>query len=132
MAGAVAIGGALGALARAGIELAVGVGGDAFAWPVLLVNVLGSFALGALSVLALARRAPQWVGPALGTGFLGGFTTFSAYVVGAEVMLGSGAALLALGYALLTPVLCVAAAALGTQTVRLVHGSPGPGRPAQR
>lgn len=132
MAGAVAVGGALGALSRAAIELVTGVPAGAFAWPVLLVNVVGSFALGALTVLVLAQRVPRWVGPALGTGFLGGFTTFSTYVVGAEVMLRSGAALLGVAYALLTPVLCVAAAALGTQTVRLVAGASAPAAPVRR
>jgi len=124
MIGAVAIGGALGAVSRAGLGALVAVDSGAFPWPVLLINVVGSFGLGVLTVLLLARDAPRWVGPALGTGFFGGFTTFSSYVVGAEVLLVSGAAFLAAGYALLTPVLCVAAAAAGTQTIRWV-GSPG-------
>ena len=44
-------------------------GPHALAWSVLLINVVGSFGLGALTVLVLARGAPSWVGPALGTGF---------------------------------------------------------------
>ncbi len=47
-------------------------------WPAgtLLVNVIGSFAIGVLYV-TLAQRAQ--VAPLLVAGFLGGFTTFSAF-----------------------------------------------------
>jgi len=114
---AVAAGGASGALARAGVDVIAGA--HAHAWPVLLINMVGSFGLGALTVLVLARGGPTWVGPALGTGFLGGFTTFSGYVVGAQTLMLSGSPALALAYAVLTPLLCIAAAALGSQTLRL-------------
>lgn len=53
-----------------------------------------------------------------GTGLLGGFTTFSTYAVQVTV-LGRVDPVLALGYLILTPLLCVAAAALaGTVTLR--------------
>jgi len=120
MTGAVAAGGALGALARAGLEALVDTGTAGFPWPLLLINAAGSFGLGALTVLLLVRQVPRWVGPTLGTGFFGGFTTFSAYVVGSGVLLRSGSLLPAVGYAVLTPALCVAAAALGAQAARLV------------
>lgn len=69
----IAIGGALGSLLRWGIN-------DALIYPlgVWVVNLLGSFALGV--VVALVARHPSlpcWLGPGIGTGFLGGFTTFS-------------------------------------------------------
>lgn len=120
---AVAAGGASGALARAAVDAMAGP--HALAWPVLLINVVGSFGLGALTVLVLARGAPSWVGPALGTGFFGGFTTFSGYVVAAETLTLSGSPALALAYAVLTPLLCVAAAALGSQTLRLTGAARG-------
>ncbi len=74
----VAVGGALGAVARYG----VGVGaarwlGLAFPWGTLAVNVLGGFAMGWLA----ARVGPEQeaLRLALGVGVLGGFTTFSAF-----------------------------------------------------
>jgi CrcB protein len=119
MVGAVAVGGAAGALTRACAQALTGVDGGAFPWPVLLVNVVGSLCLGALTVLVLAYEAPRWVGPALGTGFLGGFTTFSGYVVAAEMLVQQGAPAMALGYAVLTPLLCVGSAAAGAQSIRV-------------
>lgn len=44
------------------------------AWPILIVNIIGSFTAGLL-VGPLAARPGLWL--VLGTGFLGGWTTFS-------------------------------------------------------
>jgi fluoride exporter len=74
-------------------------------WGTLAVNVLGSFLLGAISALRPGEQALALVG----TGFCGGFTTYSAFAVRAH----------ALGprrgttYAVLTLVLSLAACALG-------------------
>jgi len=48
-----------------------------FPWGTLLVNVTGSAVLGALSAMALSGHAMAL----LGTGFCGGFTTYSAFAV---------------------------------------------------
>jgi CrcB protein len=45
--------------------------------PTLVVNVTGSFLLGVLAGLVLRDAVTAGVGSALGTGFLGGYTTFS-------------------------------------------------------
>ena len=67
--GLVFAGGAAGSLSRYLIGLALpGL------WPVALVNVLGSFALGLLLGSSPSRERRLL----LGTGFLGGFTTYSA------------------------------------------------------
>jgi CrcB protein len=71
--GAVAVGGMLGALARYGLVLALP---DLPA--TLAINVAGSFLLG---VLVARRPDGRWSRPFLGTGVLGGFTTFSALAV---------------------------------------------------
>jgi CrcB protein len=74
----VALGGALGSLARFGVgSVSARLLGLGFPWGTLLVNVVGGFAMG----LLVARVGPQQEGLRLllGVGFLGGFTTFSAF-----------------------------------------------------
>lgn len=82
----------------------------------LVINVTGSFLLGLLAALA-AEHAGTWVLPALGTGFLGGYTTFSAASVEAVRIAtaddDSAAGRRALAHAGGMLVLGVAAAALG-------------------
>ena len=113
---AVAVGGALGALLRWALELALPVR-DGWPWATLLANVLGSAALGWLVVHDDRHRHPRWVRPAVGTGLLGGFTTFSTYAV-QVALLGRVDPLVALVYLVVTAVLCVAAAALGARVAR--------------
>ncbi|MDO9377264.1 MAG: CrcB family protein [Nocardioidaceae bacterium] len=89
----VALGGAAGTAARYGLgELVPSSHG--WPWPTLLVNVTGSFALGLLLGL-IARRGPET--PAVervrlgaGTGFLGGYTTYSSFAVQADQLLAGG------------------------------------------
>ena len=74
----VAVGGAVGAVARYGVGLgAARLFGLAFPWGTLFVNVLGGLAMGLLA----ARTGPEQeaLRLALGVGVLGGFTTFSAF-----------------------------------------------------
>lgn len=75
---AVGLGGALGSLARYGIGRFLGrrVAGT-FPWGTLTVNLVGAFLMG-----LLGRLHPEtgWV-LLLGTGFLGGLTTFSTWMV---------------------------------------------------
>lgn len=100
-------GGALGAVLRWGLELAVPTTAG-WPWGTLLVNVLGCAAMAGLLLVGEHRSYPAWVRPGLGTGLLGGFTTFSTYAVQVAV-LGTAGPLLAAGYLVLTPVLCVGA-----------------------
>lgn len=109
----VAAGGMLGALARYGVESMLPWNGMGWPWAVFLVNVLGCFAIGiATGALADARargaRVPQWWRPLVVTGFLGGFTTFSTYIVEVVTLVESGASsavVLALSY-LVGSVIC--------------------------
>jgi CrcB protein len=71
----------------------------------LAVNVLGSLLLGLLSALALSGHTAAL----LGTGFCGGFTTYSAFAVQAH-RLGPRRGL---AYALVTALLAVGACGLG-------------------
>lgn len=104
----VAVGGAAGALARAGF-------GESFGplWGTLLVNVLGAAVMGYL-IVALTR---EWMRPLLLTGFLGGFTTVSALALDTNVLAGDSA-LAAAGYFALTIALGVAGMAAGVNLAR--------------
>jgi len=101
-------GGSVGTAARLAVGLAVP---DAGGVPVatLLVNVLGALLIG-----ILAARLPQTTGLRvfLGTGVLGGFTTYSALMTGTDA-LWAHAPLLAAAYAGISLVLGLAAAVLG-------------------
>ncbi len=74
----VAVGGAVGAVARYGVGLgAARLFGLAFPWGTLAVNIVGGLAMGLLA----AKTAPEQeaLRLELGVGVLGGFTTFSAF-----------------------------------------------------
>jgi len=93
----VAVGGFAGAVARHGVDVAIGIGlGGATGAGTLAANVLGSFALGVLVTRATSRRT----GLLVGTGALSSFTTYSTFV-GDAVALGgvSGTGYVAVTYA---------------------------------
>lgn len=78
----VALGGALGSVLRwlVGGWMQAALPGSAFPWGTFTVNALGSFAIGALLGIPVDRGlVPPAARLLLVTGFLGGFTTFSAY-----------------------------------------------------
>ncbi|QCR18377.1 fluoride efflux transporter FluC [Agrococcus sp. SGAir0287] len=102
---AVLVGGALGTALRAGIDLATP---SAHPWPTLGVNVAGALALGLL-VARVWPIAPEWLRAGLGTGLLGGFTTFSALAL----VVAQRPDAEALVYAAASIVLGIAAAWLG-------------------
>ncbi|MER7751469.1 fluoride efflux transporter CrcB [Kitasatospora sp. NPDC097643] len=78
----VAVGGAIGAMARYGAGLAWTDGPSAFPWTTLLVNVTGCAVIGVfLVVVTEGRPVHPLLRPFFGTGVLGGFTTFSTYAV---------------------------------------------------
>ena len=95
MRGAVAVGGALGSVARVGVGAAVPVAPGGWPLATLLVNVSGALLL----AVVLARLDDRRLRAMLGTGFLGAWTTFSTFAVELDVLLRR-APLVALGYAL--------------------------------
>ncbi len=75
---AVGLGGALGSMARFGMQTLFRVWlGSLFPWGTLVVNLLGSLLIGLCAAFA-ERRLPG-LRPWMMTGFIGGFTTFSAF-----------------------------------------------------
>jgi CrcB protein len=107
----VALGGALGASARYGVNLgAARLFGPAFPWATLAVNVVGSFLMGLL-VAALGRDS-AWA-PLLMTGVLGGFTTFSAFSLDAVALWHKGQGAVAAAYVAASVLLSLAALMAG-------------------
>lgn len=78
---AIAVGGAVGALARYGVAVATPHADGAFPVATFGTNVVGCLLIGVLMAVVERGGAPDWARPALGVGVLGGFTTFSAYAL---------------------------------------------------
>ena len=96
---AIAVGGAVGALARHLVEESVPSVPGAFPWGTFLVNVSGSLLIGVLiATLGLLPAPHRLVRPFLGVGILGGFTTFSTYAAQSHALVRSGHPLGALAY----------------------------------
>lgn len=108
---AVAVGGAVGAVLRLGVGVAVPDAAGGFPWTTFGINVVGSFLLALLPAWAAVRRMPL-LPPLLGTGVLGGFTTLSAYSEQTRALLADGATGLAATYLLGTLAACLLAVAL--------------------
>ena len=78
--GLIAVGGAVGAVARYGVGKSVRfTAPSAFPWQTFVVNVTGAFAIGLLLALAARHSWPGWWRPLLAVGVLGGYTTFSSF-----------------------------------------------------
>ena len=119
---AVAAGGAVGALGRHLLVTAWPQPAGGFPWATLVVNLTGCAAIGVLMATLAGLTAPhRWARPFLGTGVLGGFTTFSAYAVEARALLEAGRAGVAATYVLVTLVGALAAVWLGMLVVRGVR-----------
>jgi fluoride exporter len=117
----VAIGGALGASLRHGVNLgAARAFGTAFPWSTLAVNVLGSLAMGALFGW-LSQRSADAASPLrmfLATGVLGGFTTFSAFSLDAVSLWERGASAQAVIYVAASVAISIAALITGLAVTR--------------
>ena len=83
------VGGLVGTGLRLGIDALLPHADDAFPWSTLLINVVGSFALGVL-VARVWPTAPAWLRAGLGAGLLGSFTTFSAVAVSLVALADAG------------------------------------------
>ncbi|WP_137989244.1 FluC/FEX family fluoride channel [Streptomyces vilmorinianum] len=118
--GVVAVGGALGAAARYGASLAWATPAGAFPWTTLAVNASGCAAIGVLMVLVteVAAAPHPLVRPFLGTGVLGGFTTFSAYALDTQRLLAAGDAARGVAYMGATVAAALAAVWAATTATR--------------
>ncbi|HTI80399.1 MAG TPA: fluoride efflux transporter CrcB [Acetobacteraceae bacterium] len=110
---AVAVGGALGSLARFWLAAVMTMlTGPRFPWGTLLINVLGSFIIGLVAGLtALPVRVGMHpdVRVFVMVGICGGFTTFSAFSLQSLELLQSGEVASAFGYMAGSVLLCLIA-----------------------
>lgn len=114
---AVGCGGFIGSVLRFLIGTAVPQ--EAFPWATLTVNVAGSFVLAAIAGLVLRGVVPDGeLSLMLRVGLCGGFTTMSTFSLELVDLATRGAWLGAVGYAVLTCALCVAAAMAGGMLAR--------------
>jgi CrcB protein len=77
----VALGGALGASARYGLDRVIEARSDSvFPWATFVINLSGCFLIGLVSATLIDRHhLPAWVRIGLVMGVIGGYTTFSTY-----------------------------------------------------
>lgn len=124
----IALGGGLGALARYGLARLWPPPVGGFPWVTFGTNVLGCLAMGVLMGCVLHVWPPsRYRRPFLGTGVLGGFTTFSTYAVETRGLLAGGHPGTAVAYALGSLLAGVSAAWLGLALTRRA-GRAGAGR----
>ena len=110
----VAVGSAVGAPARYLLDRFIQERHErVFPWGTFVINVSGSFALGVLVGLTTHHVTAAWLVPAVGTGFLGGYTTFSTFTWESLRLVEDGAALAAWTNVVSSAALGLAAAALG-------------------
>ena len=116
------LGAGIGGALRHGVNIASARAfGLAFPWGTLIVNVFGSFAMGALAGWLAVKAGEAWSQPVrlfLATGILGGFTTFSAFSLDALLLWERGAPAQAAGYVAGSVVLSIGALVLGLAAAR--------------
>jgi len=117
---AVAIGGAIGSVTR----YLVGIGsgklfGVGFPWGTLIINVTGSFLIGAfVGLFEIKWDLPQVARVFLTVGICGGYTTFSTFSLDAWYLIERGQTAASTAYMLGSVVLSVAALVAALHLIR--------------
>ena len=107
----VALGGSIGAIMRYGVGNII-ESGD-FPTSTFLVNIVGSFSLGLLTVLAIKQGYSDDFLLFFGVGIIGSFTTMSTFSVETISLLKDDNLMLALGYATMSFITCILFALFG-------------------
>lgn len=109
------VGGAIGAMAREFLMLGVPNLSDGFPMAILVANVVAAFLLGLVTGLHKRRAVSDDVNTMVGTGIMGGLSTFSSFVYGSFVLMSASAsaAAVAIVYLLVSLVLGYGAVRLG-------------------
>ncbi|CAN5604687.1 fluoride efflux transporter CrcB [soil metagenome] len=106
------LGGGTGAVLRYFVHQLLKDASVSFPWHTLLINILGSFALG---ILAVQCKPPSPWYLLLGIGVCGGFTTFSTFSLETVRMMQEGRHAAAFGYVTASVLAAVIGAWLGLQ-----------------
>ena len=130
--GLVILGGTAGTAVRNLLETRFAPPVGQFPWPTFVINVTGAFLLGLLLELVASsdlapqrRRALQLT---LGTGLMGGYTTYSTFVLETIDLDRHGGHLMAFGYLAASLVLGFVAAMMAMNTTRAFVSSGKGGR----
>ena len=118
----VALGGALGSMARYATGVYVGRWlGTAFPWSALLINIVGSFLIGAFAEsFALRWDVSQSTRVFLVVGICGGYTTFSTFSLDVVTLINRGETLTAGAYIVASVALGLLALYGGLHAMRLI------------
>ena len=112
----VALGGALGASARYGVDRLIERSSSAvFPWSTFAINISGCFLIGVISALLIDRHhLPPWLRIGLVVGFVGGYTTFSTFAQESLTLIDAHDAAVALAYTIGSVLIGIAAVYAGT------------------
>ena len=117
----IAAGGAVGSLGRWSLTLLLPHPVGTFPWPTFTANAAGCLLLGVLMVFVIDVWPPsRYLRPFLGVGVLGGFTTFSTYMLDARALLVAGRTSLAGQYVFGSLATGLAAVWIGISATRLL------------
>lgn len=118
----IAVGGVAGALARQGLWAVFPRHAGVFDWTTLGINAGGCLLIGTLmTALGEVRGAHRLTAPFLGVGVLGGFSTFSTYILDAQQLISSGAPQKGLAYLAVTLAAAMIAVYAGVTLTRLLR-----------
>lgn len=119
---AVALGGAIGSVARYMMSTIQSPVWTGFPYAIFIVNVSGGFLMGVLTeLMALKFSVSPEVRAFLTTGVIGGYTTFSAFSLESAVLIQRGAYLTATSYVVGSAVLSILALFMGLWIVRSLY-----------
>jgi fluoride exporter len=112
--------GELGVLARHVVQQAVPRHGG-IPWDTFVVNVTGAFASGFVAAFVVHKlRTPLWAQETITVGFLGGYTTFSAFSLETFLLLDRGRIGIAAAYSLGSVLAGLAAVFVGVRAGRVL------------
>ncbi len=121
----IALGGALGSVARYWLAVWALPVSRSLSWGTIGINVAGSFLIGFFGTLTLANGrypAPEWTRLFVMVGFCGGFTTFSSFSLQTLDLLRVGAWNRALANIAVSVMLCLASVAMGHALAAQING----------
>ena len=123
------VGGAIGAMLREFLMLGVPNLADGFPMAILVANIVAAFLLGLVTGMHKRRVVSDEVNTMVGTGIMGGLSTFSSFVYGSVVLMtaSTSGASVAILYVLVSLVLGYGAVLLGLKLGERGATQPGPG-----